>query len=95
MAAAYPGWPTSPKLEQLPDAWFETPDETTRKALCADILHPAQFLRAAYGDAAGSFGRSDRFPSILGCPLLGLGYRLQTKATADAGIWDAMTDKTS
>jgi peptide/nickel transport system substrate-binding protein len=35
--AAYPGWPTSPRLEQLRDAWFDAPDDTTRKAICADI----------------------------------------------------------
>jgi peptide/nickel transport system substrate-binding protein len=35
--AAYPGWPTSPRLEQLRDAWFDAPDDTVRKAICADI----------------------------------------------------------
>lgn len=35
--AGYPGWPTVPRLEQLRDAWFDAPDEATRKAICADI----------------------------------------------------------
>jgi peptide/nickel transport system substrate-binding protein len=35
--AAYPGWPTSPRLEQLRDAWFEAPDDAARKGICADI----------------------------------------------------------
>jgi peptide/nickel transport system substrate-binding protein len=35
--AAWPGWPTSPRLEQLRDAWFDAPDAAARKAICADI----------------------------------------------------------
>lgn len=35
--AAWPGWPTSPRLEQLRDAWFDAPDAAARMAICADI----------------------------------------------------------
>ena len=35
--AAFPGWPTSPKLEQLNDTWFDTPDLAGRKAIAAEI----------------------------------------------------------
>jgi peptide/nickel transport system substrate-binding protein len=37
--AAYPGWQTSQRLEQLRDAWFEAADDTARKSICADIQH--------------------------------------------------------
>ena len=35
--AAWPGWPTSSKLEQLREAWFAAPDAAARSAVCADI----------------------------------------------------------
>ena len=35
--AAWPGWPTSPRLEQQREAWFESPDAAGRSAICADI----------------------------------------------------------
>ena len=35
--AAWPGWPTSPRLEQLRDVWFEAPGDAARQAICADI----------------------------------------------------------
>ena len=35
--AAWPGWPTAPKLEALRDEWFEAPDAAARKAICRDI----------------------------------------------------------
>lgn len=34
---AWFGWPTSPEIESLRDAWFKAPDEATQKALCAKI----------------------------------------------------------
>ena len=33
----WPGWPTIPKLEELRDAWFDAPDQSSAKAICADI----------------------------------------------------------
>ena len=33
----WPGWPTIPRLEELRDAWFEAPDQASRKAVCDDI----------------------------------------------------------
>lgn len=34
---AWFGWPTSPKIESLRDAWFDAPDVATQKKLCEDI----------------------------------------------------------
>ena len=34
---AYNGWPDSPKLEELRDAWLSAPDITTQKAIARDI----------------------------------------------------------
>lgn len=31
------GWPTIPRLEQLRDAWFDSPTLATQKEICADI----------------------------------------------------------
>ena len=31
------GWPTSPKIEDLRNAWFDAPDVATQKKLCEDI----------------------------------------------------------
>jgi len=35
--AAYPGWPTSARLEQLRDAWFHAAGDAARKGICADV----------------------------------------------------------
>ncbi len=35
--AGPPGWPASPRLEQLRNDWFAAPDEATQKNICADI----------------------------------------------------------
>jgi peptide/nickel transport system substrate-binding protein len=35
--SAWPGWPTSPRLEELRGQWFAAPDDTARKAICRDI----------------------------------------------------------
>jgi peptide/nickel transport system substrate-binding protein len=35
--AAAPGWPTSPRIEELRDAWFKAPDLATQKSICAQI----------------------------------------------------------
>jgi peptide/nickel transport system substrate-binding protein len=35
--AAAPGWPTSPRIEALRDAWFKAPDLATQKDICAQI----------------------------------------------------------
>jgi peptide/nickel transport system substrate-binding protein len=34
---AWFGWPTSPKIESLRDAWFDAPDFATQKKICDDI----------------------------------------------------------
>lgn len=36
-ARAWAGWPESPRLESLRDAWFAAPDEAARKAICRDM----------------------------------------------------------
>ncbi len=38
---AWFGWPTSPRLEQLRDAWFAAPNLAARKAICAEIQRQA------------------------------------------------------
>jgi peptide/nickel transport system substrate-binding protein len=38
---AFAGWPKSPKIEALRDAWFDASDEATQKALCADMQRQA------------------------------------------------------
>ncbi|KAA2212181.1 ABC transporter substrate-binding protein [Pseudoroseomonas oryzae] len=38
---AFAGWPRSPRIEALRDAWFDAPDEATQKALCADMQRQA------------------------------------------------------
>jgi peptide/nickel transport system substrate-binding protein len=35
--AASPGWPTSPRIEALRDAWFAAPDLAAQRKLCAEI----------------------------------------------------------
>lgn len=35
--AAWSGWPSSPQLETLRDAWFAAPDQAARQAICRDI----------------------------------------------------------
>ncbi len=39
--AAWPGWPTDPKLEALRDAWFEAPDVPAQAKICADMQRQA------------------------------------------------------
>jgi len=39
--AAWPGWPSIPKLEHLRDAWFEAPTLATQQALAAEIQRTA------------------------------------------------------
>ncbi len=34
---AAPGWPTSPRIEELRDAWLREPDVAKQKSLCADL----------------------------------------------------------
>jgi peptide/nickel transport system substrate-binding protein len=34
---AWAGWPTSPELERLRDAWFDTSDLAAQQAICVDI----------------------------------------------------------
>ncbi|MEZ2407701.1 ABC transporter substrate-binding protein [Bosea sp. RCC_152_1] len=36
-SAAWPGWPTAPKIEALRDAWIDAPDTETKKRLAAEI----------------------------------------------------------
>jgi peptide/nickel transport system substrate-binding protein len=35
--AGRPGWPTSPQLEELRDAWLDAPDLATEKKIAAEI----------------------------------------------------------
>jgi peptide/nickel transport system substrate-binding protein len=39
--AGYAGWSTSPRTEELRDAWFRAPDEAAQKAICEDIQKQA------------------------------------------------------
>jgi len=34
---ARPGWPTSPRLEELRDAWLDAPDPAAQQRIAADI----------------------------------------------------------
>jgi peptide/nickel transport system substrate-binding protein len=36
-AAAWFGWPSIPRLEELRDAWFAAPDMAAQKSICADM----------------------------------------------------------
>ena len=36
-SAAWPGWPSIPKLEELRDAWFEAPDLEAQQRVCREI----------------------------------------------------------
>ena len=46
-ANAWFGWPTSPKLEELRDAWFDAPDQAAQKSICSQIQHQA-FIDVPY-----------------------------------------------
>ena len=35
------GWPTSPKLEELRNAWFAAPDEAEQKKICEEMQERA------------------------------------------------------
>lgn len=35
--AAYPGWPSVPRLEELRDSWFDAPSLRARQEICAEI----------------------------------------------------------
>ncbi len=39
--AAWPGWYVKPEMEKLRSAWFEAPDFTAQKTICADIQRMA------------------------------------------------------
>ncbi len=39
--AAWPGWPTSPKIEALRAAWLDAPDVAARRAICEDLQRQA------------------------------------------------------
>ncbi len=38
---AWPGWPTSPRLEELRDAWFDAPNLATQQVIARDIQRTA------------------------------------------------------
>ncbi len=40
-AAAWPGWPTAPRLEELRDAWFEAPEGEAQKRICREMQEVA------------------------------------------------------
>ncbi|GGC44909.1 substrate-binding protein [Siccirubricoccus deserti] len=35
--AAWPGWPSIPRIEELRDAWFDAPDVAAQQRICRDI----------------------------------------------------------
>ncbi|HEX3951950.1 MAG TPA: ABC transporter substrate-binding protein [Stellaceae bacterium] len=39
--AGYPGWTTSPRIEQLREDWFHAPDLKAQQAICADMQRQA------------------------------------------------------
>ena len=39
--AAWPGWPTDARIEQLRNEWFEAPDVPAQQKICADIQREA------------------------------------------------------
>jgi peptide/nickel transport system substrate-binding protein len=39
--AAWPGWPTIPRLEELRDAWFEAPEGEAQKRICREMQEVA------------------------------------------------------
>ena len=45
--AAAPGWPTSPRLEELRDAWFQAPDLPAQQAIAAEMQRQA-FIDVPY-----------------------------------------------
>jgi peptide/nickel transport system substrate-binding protein len=45
--AAAPGWPSSPRIEELRDAWFKAPDQAAQKDICRQIQLQA-FLDVPY-----------------------------------------------
>ncbi|MBV1798141.1 ABC transporter substrate-binding protein [Siccirubricoccus sp. G192] len=40
-AAAWPGWPTIPRLEELRDAWFDAPDLAAQQRICREMQEVA------------------------------------------------------
>ncbi len=38
---SYFGWPVSPRLEELRDAWLAAPDDAAQKKICEDIQRQA------------------------------------------------------
>ncbi|GAA0579415.1 ABC transporter substrate-binding protein [Craurococcus roseus] len=39
--AAWPGWPTVPRLEELRDAWFDAPDTEAQQRICREMQEVA------------------------------------------------------
>jgi peptide/nickel transport system substrate-binding protein len=39
--SAWPGWPTSPRIEELREAWFAAPSETEQKRICEQMQRVA------------------------------------------------------
>ena len=48
--AAWPGWPTAPKLEDLREAWFKSPDLETRATIARDMQRQALVDLPLYPD---------------------------------------------
>jgi peptide/nickel transport system substrate-binding protein len=57
------GWPTSAKMEQLRDAWFEAPDLATQKKLCAEMQ--AEFWEYVPYVPLGMFDQPTAFHTYL------------------------------
>jgi peptide/nickel transport system substrate-binding protein len=45
--AAAPGWPSSPRIEELRNAWFKAPDQGFQKAIC-EMLQQQAFVDVPY-----------------------------------------------
>ena len=63
----YVGWPTNPKLASLRSAWFDAPDLTAQKAICADIQ--TEFMQAPPYYPLGQFFQATAYRnSVSGIP---------------------------
>jgi peptide/nickel transport system substrate-binding protein len=62
--AGYPGWSTSPKTEELREAWFNASDLAARQAICRDIQ--AQCMTDVPIYPLGQFAQSTAYRGITG-----------------------------
>ena len=68
--AAYFGWPTAPRLEELRESWFDAPDDAARKSITGQMQEDAMSelpfipLGAAFVTTAYSKALSDRIVAL-------------------------------